>query len=126
MSAGCFSAFLGTARRVVGSGNIWTDCYRWAGRWLQDCGCWSPTNHRSLQTTHSVSGLETGDCPRTQETVYSLLRTYDVDYNNAMQDYWRIYTVEPSTCQSYRIYVSAFCMNAANDDVHVCPVTTDD
>ena len=71
----CSSAFLGTARRVVGSGNIWTDCYRWAGRWLLlvTAGCWSP-NHSSLQTTHPVSGLETGDCPHTGETVYSLLR----------------------------------------------------
>ena len=74
-------------------------------------------------TLSLVWRLVTALAHRRQSTVCS---TYDVDYNNAMQDYWRIYTVEPSTCQSYRIYVSAFCMNAANDDVHVCPVTTDD
>ena len=77
----CSSAFLGTARRVVGSGNIWTDCYRWAGRWLLlvTAGLLITALCRRL-TLSLVWRLVTALTQGRQSTVCS---AYDLDYNNA-------------------------------------------
>ena len=77
----CSSAFLGTARRVVGSGNIWTDCYRWAGYcWLLLVAGLLITALCRRLTLSLVWRLVTALTQGRQSTVCS---AYDLDYNNA-------------------------------------------
>ena len=79
----CSSAFLGTARRVVGGGNIWTDCYRWAGAgycWLLLVAGLLITALCRRLTLSLVWRLVTALTQGRQSTVCS---AYDLDYNNA-------------------------------------------